>query len=136
MARQRIAEGRSTLTGELVYPDVGAGTANPGAIPNDTDVIGDVIGGTSTQADDVQAQLIAQAEAELAAEGVATVATQESVLKQVDTQLPGNNNLPDSTVTGLEITQADPCRDNTLDGVASQIENLFNMINVLVWLIL
>ena len=129
LARQRIAEGRSTLTGELVYPDVGAGTANPGAIPNDTDVIGDVIGGTSTQADDVQAQLIAQAEAELAAEGVATVATQESVLKQVDTQLPGNNNLPDSTVTGLEITQADPCRDNTLDGVASQIENLFNMIN-------
>ena len=126
LARQRIAEGRNTVTGEV---EVGAGTANPGAIPNDTDVIGDVIGGTSTQADDVQAQLIAQAEAELAAEGVATVATQESVLKQVDTQLPGNNNLPDSTVTGLEITQADPCRDNTLDGVASQIENLFNMIN-------
>ena len=126
MARQRIAERRNTVTGEF---EVGAGTANPGAIPNDTDVIGDVIGGTSTQADDVQAQLIAQAEAELATEGVSTVATQESVLKQVDTQLPGTNGIPDSTTTGVEITQADPCRDNTLDGVASQIENLFNMIN-------
>ena len=119
MARQRIAEGRNTVTGE-----VGAGTANPQAIPNDTDVIG----GSSIQADDVQAQLIAQAEAELAAEGE-LVATQESVLKQVDTQLPGTNGIPDSTKTGVPITQADPCRDNTLDEVSSQIENLFDMIN-------
>jgi len=124
-----------TVTGDDVNVETGAGTATPGV---DADVIGDVIGGdviggdviggASTQADDIQAQLIAQAEAQLAAEGE-LVATQESVLKQVNTQLPGNTKLPDSTVTGLDITQADPCRDNTLDEVSSQIENLFSMIN-------
>ena len=43
-----------------------------------------------------------------------------------NTQLPGTNGIPDSTTTGREITQADPCRDNTLDEVSSQIENLFD----------
>ena len=126
LARQRIAEGRSTLTGDLLYPDVGAGTANPGVIPNDTDVIGDVIGGTSTQADNIQSQVIAES---LAQQGVVTkAATQESVGNTVS--VGGTRDpFPDSTVSGIEITQADPCRDNTLDAVSGQIENLFNMIN-------
>tara|TARA_B100000287_G_scaffold255284_1_gene239979 strand:+ start:9056 stop:11719 length:2664 start_codon:yes stop_codon:yes gene_type:complete len=92
-------------TTDLEYPTTGTGT--------------EVI----DQADQIQSELISQAVT------TSEVVSQESILTQVNKQLPRNNHIPDSTVTGRDITQADPCRDNTLDEVSSQIENLFNMIN-------
>tara|TARA_R100000655_G_scaffold105703_1_gene154195 strand:- start:4592 stop:6772 length:2181 start_codon:yes stop_codon:yes gene_type:complete len=105
MARQRIAEGRNTVTGEVetvntderTAPELDRVTGNPGE----------------------------RTAPELDRGGGAT---QESVGNTVAGGGSYNQN-SDSTVTGVPITQADPCRDNTLDEVSSQIENLFNMIN-------
>ena len=121
--QETVTTDTPTVTGEDVNVETGAGTANPGETETDTGVIGDVIGDTSTQVD-------AQTRAEsLAAQGVVTTdATQESVGNTVSVG-GGRSQFPDSTVTGISITQADPCRDNTLDEVSSQIENLFDMIN-------
>ena len=124
--QETVTTDTPTVTGEDVNVETGAGTANPGETETDTGVIGDVIGDTSTQVDQVDAQTRAES---LAAQGVVTTdATQESVGNTVSGG-GGRSQFPDSTVTGISITQADPCRDNTLDEVSSQIENLFDMIN-------
>ena len=124
--QETVTTDTPTVTGEDVNVETGAGTANPGETETDTGVIGDVIGDTSTQVDQVDAQTRAES---LAAQGVVTTdATQESVGNTVSVG-GGRSQFPDSTVTGISITQADPCRDNTLDEVSSQIENLFDMIN-------
>ena len=105
MARQRIAEGRNTVTGEVETVNTGERTA-----PELDRVTGNPGERTAPELDRGGG------------------ATQESVGNTVTGGGSYNQN-SDSTKTGVKIPQADPCRDNTLDEVSSQIENLFNMIN-------
>ena len=131
------------------------------AVTNTGQFGGSFLDGLS-QADDIQAALIADATARLVEAGdttgieitntghfgrtldqeqidlgaaqivagansVTQATTTEAVLPLAQTPLP-NNLIPDSTVTGKQIIQADPCKDSTFGDAKASINNLFSKI--------
>ena len=131
------------------------------AVTNTGQFGGEFLEGLS-QADDIQAALIADATARLVEAGdttgievtntgqfgrtvdqeqidlgaaaivtntnaVTQATTTEGVLPLAQTPL-ANNFIPDSTVTGKQIIQADPCKDSTFGDTKTAINNLFSKV--------
>jgi len=110
MARQRILEGRSTLTGEVKVGPV-TNTGQFGRVVEQDQVLD--LDGT--------ASMVAGANA------ITQANTAAGVLPLAQTP-PPNNFIPDSTVTGKQIIQADPCKDSTFGDAKASINNLFSKI--------
>ena len=108
MARQRILEGRNTVTGEV---EIGAVT-NTGQFGGTVD---------QEQIDLGAAAIVTNTNA------VTQATTTEGVLPLAQTPL-ANNFIPDSTVTGKQIIQADPCKDSTFGDTKTAINNLFSKV--------
>ena len=110
MARRRILEGRNTVTGEVEIGEI-TNTGQFGRVVEQDQVLD--LDGT--------AAIVAGANA------VTQATTSEAVLPLAQTPLP-NNLIPDSTVTGKQIIQADPCKDSTFGDAKASINNLFSKI--------
>ena len=110
MARQRILEGRNTVTGEVEIGEI-TNTGQFGRVVEQDQVLD--LDGT--------ASMVAGANA------ITQANTAAGVLPLAQTP-PPNNFIPDSTVTGKQIIQADPCKDSTFGDAKASINNLFSKI--------
>ena len=110
MARQRILEGRNTVTGEVEIGEI-TNTGQFGRVVEQDQVLD--LDGT--------AAIVAGANA------ITQANTAAGVLPLAQTP-PPNNFIPDSTVTGKQIIQADPCKDSTFGDAKASINNLFSKI--------
>ena len=110
MARQRILEGRNTVTGEVEIGEI-----------TNTGQFGRVVGQDQVLDLDGTASMVAGANA------ITQANTAAGVLPLAQTP-PPNNFIPDSTVTGKQIIQADPCKDSTFGDAKASINNLFSKI--------
>jgi len=110
MARQRILEGRNTVTGEVEIGEI-----------TNTGQFGRVVGQDQVLDLDGAASMVAGTNA------ISQANTAAGVLPLAQTPLP-NNLIPDSTVTGKQIIQADPCKDSTFGDAKASINNLFSKI--------
>ena len=110
MARRRILEGRNTVTGEVEIGEI-TNTGQFGRVVEQDQVLD--LDGT--------ASMVAGANA------ITQANTAAGVLPLAQTP-PPNNFIPDSTVTGKQIIQADPCKDSTFGDAKASINNLFSKI--------
>ena len=110
MARQRILEGRNTVTGEVEIGEI-TNTGQFGRVVEQDQVLD--LDGT--------ASMVAGANA------ITQANTAAGVLPLAQTP-PPNNFIPDSTVTGKQIIQADPCKDSNFGYAKASINNLFSKI--------
>jgi len=119
MARQRVLEGRDTVTGEL------KGEVEIGEITN-TGQFGRVVEEEVLDVDGaaaIAAAIVAGANTNTVTEAAAVA----GVLPLAQTPNV-HNEISDSTVTGKKIIQADPCKDSTFSDSKAAIENLFSKI--------
>ena len=110
MARQRILEGRNTVTGEVEIGEI-TNTGQFGRVVEQDQVLD--LDGT--------ASMVAGANA------ITQANTAAGVLPLAQTP-PPNNFIPDSTVTRKQIIQADPCKDSNFGYAKASINNLFSKI--------
>ena len=110
MARRRIWEGRNTVTGEVEIGEI-TNTGQFGRVVEQDQVLD--LDGT--------AAIVAGANA-------VTEATTTAAVLNIAQTPPANNFITDSTVTGKQIIQADPCKDSTFGDAKASINNLFSKI--------